>query len=97
MRLVTFCVPIIYSDSLNLFPDSTLSGARNYIVKLFFLIAVAFTANKSIGMISGILADSAGYQSISAGNIGDTVVSDIKAGYSNAKGVANFITQPSGV
>ena len=92
MRLVTFCVPIIYSDSLNLFPDSSLSGARNYIVKLFFLIAVAFTANKSIGMISGILADSAGYQSISAGNIGDTVVSDIKAGYSNAKGVANFIT-----
>ena len=92
MRLVTFCVPIIYSDSLNLFPDSTLSGARNYIVKLFFLIAVAFTANKSIGMISGILADSAGYQSMSASNVGDSVVGDIKAGYSNAKGVANFIT-----
>ena len=92
MRLVTFCVPIIYSDSLNLFPDSTLSGARNYIVKLFFLIAVAFTANKSIGMISGILADSAGYQAMSAGNVGDSVVGDIKAGYANAKGVANFIT-----
>ena len=92
MRLVTFCVPIIYSDSLNLFPDSTLSGARNYIVKLFFLIAVAFTANKSIGMISGILADSAGYQSMSASNVGDSVVGDIKAGYTNAKGVANFIT-----
>ena len=92
MRLVTFCVPIIYSDSLNLFPDSALSGPRNYIVKLFFLIAVAFTANKSIGMISGILADSAGYQSMTASNIGDSVVSDIKAGYANAKGVANFIT-----
>ena len=92
MRLVTFCVPIIYSDSLNLFPDSSLSGARNYIVKLFFLIAVAFTANKSIGMISGILADSAGYQAMSAGNVGDSVVGDIKAGYANAKGVANFIT-----
>ena len=92
MRLVTFCVPIIYSDSLNLFPDSALSGPRNYIVKLFFLIAIAFTANKSIGMISGILADSAGYQSMTAGNIGDSVVSDIKAGYGNAKGVANFIT-----
>ena len=92
MRLVTFCVPIIYSDSLNLFPDSSLSGARNYIVKLFFLIAVAFTANKSIGMISGILADSAGYQSMSASNVGDSVVGDIKSGYANAKGVANFIT-----
>ena len=92
MRLVTFCVPIIYSDSLNLFPDSSLSGPRDYIVKLFFLIAVAFTANKSIGMISGILADSAGYQSMSASNIGDNVVSDLKAGYGNAKGVADFIT-----
>ena len=92
MRLVTFCVPIIYSDSLNLFPDSSLSGPRDYIVKLFFLVAVAFTANKSIGMISGILADSAGYQSMSASNIGDNVVSDLKAGYGNAKGVADFIT-----
>ena len=92
MRLVTFCVPIIYSDSLNLFPDSSLSGPRDYIIKLFFLIAVAFTANKSIGMISGILADSAGYQSMSASNIGDNVVSDLKAGYGNAKGVADFIT-----
>ena len=92
MRLVTFCVPIIYSDSLNLFPDSLLSGPRDYIVKLFFLVAVAFTANKSIGMISGILADSAGYQSMSASNIGDNVVSDLKAGYGNAKGVADFIT-----
>ena len=92
MRLVTFCIPIIYSDSLNLFPDSSLSGPRNYLVKLFFILAVAFTANKSIGMLSGILADSAGYQSMSAANIGDGVVGEIKSGYKNAKGFANFLT-----
>ena len=92
MRLVTFCIPIIYSDSLNLFPDSSLSGPRNYLVKLFFVLAIAFTANKSISMLSGILADSAGYQSMSASNIGDGVVGEIKSGYKNAKGFANFLT-----
>jgi hypothetical protein len=92
MRLITFCIPIIYSDSLNLFPDSSLSGPRNYLVKLFFILAVAFTANKSIGMLSSILADSAGYQSMSAANIGDGVVGEIKSGYKNAKGFANFLT-----
>ena len=43
-------------------------------------------------MLSGILADSAGYQSMSASNIGDGVVGEIKSGYKNAKGFANFLT-----
>jgi hypothetical protein len=52
-------------------------------------------------MLSGILADSAGWQSINAGNVGDGVVNELKSGYDNMKSVASLITgspkQPGGV
>ena len=58
-----------------LFDDS---GFRNYFIRLFFVVTLGFTANKSIGMLSGILADSAGWQSVSASNVGEGVRSDIE-------------------
>lgn len=91
MRLVTFFVPIIYDESLILFPGET-NGARVYLIRLFFVLAVAFTANKSIGMLSGILSDSAGMASSRASNIGDSVVDEIKSGYGNIKSVVDTVT-----
>ena len=92
MRLVAFFIPIIYSDTLKFFPQTGAGNSfREYLIRLFFVIAVAFTANKSIGMLSGILADSAGWQSINAGNVGDNVVGEMKAGFDNLKGVGKLI------
>ncbi|MBR0306669.1 MAG: hypothetical protein IIX07_07655 [Lachnospiraceae bacterium] len=75
MRLITLFIPIIYSGNLELFDDS---GARNYFIRLFFVVTLGFTANKSVSMISGILADSAGWQAINAGNVGDGVRNDVE-------------------
>ena len=76
MRLITLMIPIIYSGNLELFDNS---GRRNYFIRLFFVVTLGFTANKSISMISGILADSAGWQAINAGNVGDGVRNDVES------------------
>lgn len=76
MRLITILIPIIYSGNLELFADS---GRRNYFIRLFFVVTLGFTANKAVSMISGILADSAGWQSINAGNVGDGVRNDVES------------------
>jgi len=68
VRLITIFVPIIMNSSVVLFD----SGFKNVIAKVLFVLGICITAQRSSAMVSGILADNAGYQSIMAGNVGDT-------------------------
>lgn len=64
MRLMMLFLPIIISDKLVLFQ----SGFLDFIAKAILLIGIFTVVKKANGMITGILADSAGWQSITAGD-----------------------------
>ncbi len=70
VRLIMIFIPIILSPQLILFKVPI----ANMFAKLAFIIGICITAAKASGMISGILADNAGYQSIMAGQVADGVV-----------------------
>ncbi|MDD6207624.1 MAG: hypothetical protein PUB10_03775 [Clostridiales bacterium] len=67
IKLLLMIIPIVLSDSLVLFSNSTI---LNFSAKILLIMAAALTASKASGMISGILADSAGWQSVNAGDVG---------------------------
>jgi len=75
VRLLVIFVPMVMSSELVLFDNVV----ANYIGKLAFLIGICVTSEKASGMISGILADNAGYQSIMAGDVGGGVANAAKA------------------
>ena len=66
MRLLLVFLPIIVSDKLVLFPDNNL---LNLMGKLLLIYGGFEAAKKSTSMFTGILADSAGWQSVSAGDM----------------------------
>ncbi len=67
VRLMVMFIPIVMARNFVVVPDSTFG---NYVAKLLVLCGIVFTCGKASGMISGILADQAGYQSIMAGDVG---------------------------
>jgi len=71
VRLMMVAIPIIMRGGVVLFENSV----QNVIAKLIFVVGICVTTEKASGMISGILADNAGYQSIMAGDVGGGVVS----------------------
>ncbi|MCQ2552571.1 MAG: hypothetical protein MJ148_04430 [Clostridia bacterium] len=71
VRLLIMFIPIVLSTDLVLFEESF----PNAVAKLAFVIGICVTSEKASGMISGILADNAGYQSIMAGDVGGGLVS----------------------
>ena len=64
MRLMMLFLPIIISQDLVLFE----SGVMDFIAKAILIIGVFTVVKKANGLITGILADSAGWQSITAGD-----------------------------
>ena len=66
VRLLVMFIPIIMSSDLILFE----SVFMDIIAKVILVIGIAFTASRAAAMISGILADNAGMQSIMAGDAG---------------------------
>ena len=66
MRLLLIFLPIITSDKLVLFPNNSL---LNLMGKLVLIYGGFEAAKKSTSMLTGILADSAGWQSIQAGDM----------------------------
>ncbi|MDO5332311.1 MAG: hypothetical protein Q4E99_06480, partial [Bacillota bacterium] len=66
VRLLMIFIPIILSTNLVLFDNAFANG----ISKLVFIVGICVTSEKANGLISGILADNAGYQSIIAGDVG---------------------------
>ncbi len=69
MRVLLIFIPIIADSSLVLFDNAIL----NQLGKLALILGGMSTAKRASSVITGILADSAGYQAINASNLGDSV------------------------
>jgi hypothetical protein len=65
MRLLLTFAPIIISTQLEIFPNAVM----DIVAKCMLVYGCAFTSRKASAMFSGILADSAGWQSITAGSL----------------------------
>ena len=83
VRLMIEFIPIILSDKLVFFENSF----GNLVAKMVFLIGAGFTCSKAGEMISGILANNAGMQSLMAGNVGAQALgATMSAGMTIGKG-----------
>ncbi len=69
MRVLLIFIPIVLSSDLVLFDSSIL----NLVAKVVLILGGMATAKRASGVITGILADNAGFQAISASAMGDTV------------------------
>ena len=93
VRLLMIFVPVIFDSKISLLGG----GFPEIIAKLIFLFGAAFTCNKASAMISGILADSAGLQSVQAGDVGSGAASSMGAlAKKGASIAAKPITAPLG-
>ena len=93
VRLLMIFVPVIFDNKIELLGG----GFAEIVAKVVFLFGAAFTCNKASAMISGILADSAGLQSVQAGDVGSGAAA--KMGAIAKKGTsiaAKPITAPLG-
>lgn len=98
MRLLVIFLPIIVSPQLVLFENSAILNA---LAKLVLIYGGFEAAKKSSGILTGILADSAGWQSIQAGDMSasagkamSAVTGAGKAIGGKAMGVASFAAKP---
>ncbi len=69
MRVLLIFIPIISSSDLVLFDNSLL----NQVGKFVLILGGMATAKRASGVITGILADNAGYQAVNASNMGESV------------------------
>ena len=69
MRVMLIFIPIIVNSNLVLFDNDML----NFAGKIILILGGMSTAKRASGVITGILADNAGYQAILASNMGDSV------------------------
>ena len=103
MRLLMIYLPIVASPQLVLFEDRPLLN----VLSKFMLIFGGFeAAKKSTSLLTGILADSAGWQAVQAGDMSSSAgkLTGAAAGVAKgaaglglkaAGGVANFATKPA--
>ena len=68
MRIMMLLIPIILSNDLVLFDNVLL----NIIGKIILIVGALEVETKAQGLITGILADNAGWQAINAGDMRDT-------------------------
>ncbi len=92
VRLLIAFIPIILSPELILFDSSF----TNIVAKLLIIIGVGFTATKASGIITGILADNAGMQSIMAGDVGAQAVGAMSAVGKKAVGLGLSVAATAG-
>lgn len=81
MRVMLIFIPIIVDSDLVLFDNDIL----NFAGKVILILGGMSTAKRASSVITGILADNAGYQAILGSNMGDSV----RAGMDHAR---NFLT-----
>lgn len=72
LRLFLMFLPIIWSPSLQV-GSGFFGGILTLVVKMLIMYGAIHGVNKVNGIFTGILADSAGYQAITAGTMRDTV------------------------
>ena len=101
MHLLLVMLPIVTSSKLVLFQN----GTMNIMAKLVMIYGLFEVAKKATGLLTGILADSAGMQAIAAGDMSASankmvgaaggVAAAVGKGALKATGkVANFATKP---
>ena len=97
MRIMMLLIPIMLSDKLVLFSNVFL----NILGKVILILGALEVEKKAQGLITGILADNAGMQAISAGDMKETAgrflggaasagLGAMKMGYDAAKGTAKM-------
>ena len=104
MRLLLIYLPIVMDPKLVLF-DPDKQAFLNMFAKFVLVFGGFETAKKATGLLTGILADSAGMQSVAAGDMSSSASSAIGAvtgvgkkvlgtGLGIAKGVTGFALRP---
>lgn len=73
MRVFLVYVPIVINPDLKLVPSGTLSGVLDMIGKVVMIWAGTEAVEKANGLLTGILADMAGHQSLLAGDMSSAV------------------------
>ncbi|MBR1566572.1 MAG: hypothetical protein IJ649_07385 [Oscillospiraceae bacterium] len=98
MQLLLIILPIVTSAKLVLFED----GLMNIMAKLLFVYGTFEVAKKATGLLTGILADSAGWQSVQAGDMSSStgkmfggLASAASLAGRGAGKVLNFATKPA--
>ena len=97
MRIMMLLIQVMLSDKLILFSNVFL----NILGKVILIMGALEVEKKAQGLITGILADNAGMQAISAGDMKETAgkflggaasagIGVLKAGYETAKGTAKM-------
>ena len=94
MRLLLLFLPLIVSPQLVLFADAPLLNA---LAKLVLIYGGFEAAKKSSSILTGILADSAGWQAVQAGDMSGSaskIMNAAKGAGGAALGVASFAAKP---
>ena len=82
MRVLLLFMPIVLRNDLVLFEN----GIANLLTKLVIILGACEVSEKATNLITGILADNAGWQSITAGDMSGTARSMLSTGKSIAGG-----------
>ena len=93
MRLLTIYLPIVISPQLVLFENQP---TLNMFAKFVLAFGGFEAAKKSTGLLTGILADSAGWQSIQAGDMSGTAAMAVGKVSGTVKGAAGLATSAAG-
>ena len=75
VRILMIMIPVVLSPSLVIFTNSV----ADILAKDVIVMGMCMTCEKANGLIGGILADNAGYQSILAGEVGGGIASSALA------------------
>ena len=94
MRLLILFLPLVYGSEIIFFENSPV---LNIIAKLLLMIGGTEAAKKASGIITGILADNAGIQSIAAGDMSDFAGKAMSKVGSAAKAVGGVAADAFGV
>lgn len=89
IRLLMVFIPIIFGSDLVLFPDSSL---LNYLSKVVMLVAITVAVEQAAKLVTGILANNAGMQSLYASDVGGAAMSRMKSTASTLAGITGTVT-----
>ena len=89
MRVLLLFMPMITDDKLVLFSNPI----ANLLAKLFIILGAFAVSEKATNLITGILADNAGWQSISAGDMSGTAGSVLEQGKHRLQSLLHRATQ----
>ena len=93
MRVLLLFMPVVVDNKLVLFDNPI----ANLLTKLVIILGAFEVAEKATNLITGILADNAGWQSITAGDMSSAAKTAVGYGWGAAKGVGGFGLSAAGL